>query len=156
MCDHLYCILWLAETANGDGADWDSESKHTTTIVSSTPTSVLFHRKLDFDEFHVACRWSANTVLSKDPTSAHAFVLQMTSQRVPIEDVTSSPSSDAIDDGIASVATVELSCMLTPYDVCVCVRESNCRKRLLVLSLIVVCSVEQQSSTSFAALYLVL
>eukprot|EP00041_Stephanoeca_diplocostata_P002216 m.24554 g.24554 ORF g.24554 m.24554 type:complete len:887 (-) comp13081_c0_seq1:959-3619(-) len=96
-----------SEDPNGDGANWDAENMHTTTIVSSSASSVLFHRKLDFDEFHVACRWTEGAVLTRDPASAHAFVLQLPPLVQPFGDSAAKSMK---------VASVELSCMVAPFN----------------------------------------
>ena len=80
----------------GGGSDWSSDVKHETTVVRTTATSALLHRRLDFDEYYVLCRWSAAgaKLVSDGP---HSFYLDT---GVP----TSSTSS----------STLEFSCLLSP------------------------------------------
>ena len=57
----------------GDGCDWNSPQKHTTTIISSDKNNVVFQRKLDSVVFYVTLSWKGNaTVEQKGP---HEFLL---------------------------------------------------------------------------------
>ena len=81
----------------GGGYNWNQPanplSRHTTTIIwngSLTNNSVLFHRKLDWDEYNVICSWQDSMVVLKQD-GPHSFYL----------------------DGLSSTK-LDLSCLLAP------------------------------------------
>ena len=80
-----------AGAMGGAGHNWTADAAHSTTVVHSTPTSMLLRRRLDFDEVEVLCRWSSGLSLERD--GPHAFLLRS-----------------------ESAMTAELSCLLAPPD----------------------------------------
>jgi hypothetical protein len=78
------------------GADWGSQSAHTTSFTRTDATSARFHRTLDHDEYEVVCRWSPGFSMAADTAAPHAFVLS--------------------HDGATESSVLELSCLLAPLD----------------------------------------
>ena len=60
-----------------DGCDWNSNEKHSTTIISQTENSTLLERKIDTTIYYVNIQWEGNASLIEK--EKNYFVLQPTS-----------------------------------------------------------------------------
>jgi len=60
-----------------DGCDWNSNEKHSTTIISQTENSALLERKIDATIYYINIQWEGNASLIEKENNY--FVLQPTS-----------------------------------------------------------------------------
>jgi len=61
-----------------DACDWNSNSKHSTTIVSQTENSALLERRIDKTVYYVSIQWTGKASLTEK--EKNYFVLQPTSE----------------------------------------------------------------------------
>lgn len=61
-----------------DGCNWNSDEKHSTTIISQTENSALLERKIDATVYYVSIQWEGNAILVEK--AKNYFVLQPASE----------------------------------------------------------------------------